>query len=96
MGTPIADRLEDARTIYVLWSDDGQHIRKWDWTEFDLAERLNVKTIEVSDLVTAYKLAEEYKRGHADGVKTADARLRDKNDEIAYLQTALSRARGEA
>lgn len=38
-----------ARTIYVRWSDDGQHIRKWSWSEFDLAERLIAETVTVSD-----------------------------------------------
>ena len=37
------------RTIYVQWSVDGNHIRKWSWSEFDLAERLNAETVSVSD-----------------------------------------------
>ena len=38
-----------ARTIYIRWSDDGQSIRKWDWSEFDLAERLIAESVTVSD-----------------------------------------------
>lgn len=37
------------RTIYVQWSDDGQHIRKWSMAEFGLAERLIAETMSVSD-----------------------------------------------
>ena len=54
-----------ARTIYIRWSNNGQHIRKWDWSEFDLAERLIAETVTVSDpkaeaLADALRLWRQY------------------------------------
>ena len=51
----------EPRTIYVQWSIDGNHIRKWNWTEFELAERLKAETIAVSDphLLTILREARE-------------------------------------
>lgn len=43
----------EARTIYVQWAPNGT-IRKWDWDEFELAERLKVETAPVSDKPIAW------------------------------------------
>ena len=87
------EELETARTIYVQWSDDGRHIRKWDWTAFDLAERVKAETTPVSDMEVAHRLIDAYNRGNDDGLKTAKSRLQDKDDEIAWLRSALVKAR---
>ena len=56
-ATPVAE----PRTIYVQWADNG-NIRKWAWSEFDLAEKLNVETAPVSD--TPFAWAYHYTRKH--------------------------------
>lgn len=49
-----------------------------------------------AELVEAHKLMDAYKRGHADALKTAAARLQDRDDEITWLRAALTRAKGNA
>lgn len=56
-ATPVAE----PRTIYVQWADNG-NIRKWAWTEFDLAEKLKVETTPVSD--TPFAWAYQYTQKH--------------------------------
>ena len=56
-ATPVAE----PRTIYVQFSDNG-NIRKWAWTEFDLAEKLKVETLPVSD--TPFAWAYQYTQKH--------------------------------
>ena len=56
-ATPVAE----PRTIYVQWADNG-NIRKWAWSEFDLAEKLNVETAPVSD--TPFAWAYHYTQKH--------------------------------
>lgn len=46
--------VAEPRTIYVQWADNG-NIRKWAWSEFDLAEKLKVETRPVSDMPTAFR-----------------------------------------
>lgn len=61
-ATPVAE----PRTIYVQWADNG-NIRKWAWSEFDLAEKLKVETTPVSDIPFAW--AYHYTQKHPSQTK---------------------------
>lgn len=56
----------EPRTIYVQWADNG-NIRKWAWSEFDLAEKLKAETLPVSDtaeLLEALKRLTQWEGHH--------------------------------
>jgi hypothetical protein len=41
--------MSDERVIYVRWSDDGQHIRKWDTKPFDGGEPMYSRSFLLSE-----------------------------------------------
>jgi hypothetical protein len=47
--TPTAPTLVEPTSIYVAWSDDRQHIRKWSFEPFEGAARLSTRSAVVEE-----------------------------------------------
>lgn len=59
LNTRPAPAETEGRTIYVRWSDDGQHIRKWDHKPFEYGEPMVAVAAMKVDGATVFSAAEK-------------------------------------
>lgn len=86
--------MDDDRVIYIRWSDDGQHIRKWDTKPFDGAEPMYSRSWLLSEATISRAVEACRDDPFIDDERALGTTAQDWRMEH-YARAALSSAIGE-